>query len=463
MNDYVWPKSATPKMVKKAYGNKLCSFTICLEAWRRGLNVEIYDPTFKVFSIASKNKKIMFNRSKSQLTSSMAVRITRDKQVTREYFIKEGVPTPQGACFEGLENLNLALDYAKKIGFPIVIKPLDGSLGEGVFTNINSIDEAKDIFLHLIESLGHNKIIIEKFVSGDDYRIYVIGDGVGGAVKRIPANIVGDGVSTISELIENKNLIRMQNPFLSKGLIKIDKEVVQYVQNAGLNLDSILDNGALLFLRGKANASAGGDVIDVTDDIPSGVKEVAVKAVKAIPELSHCGVDVLFDSVLNIANVIEINSRAQIGVNMYPTNGIGRDIPSAIIDEHFPETSPNYSLIKNDVIFDMDDALNALKLDAIRSISLSKPRLSASELLKHYYVLDNVSIDKKVQRKIAMLASKHSVLGFVKSNSNKTVMLICADADKMKVFINESNKYFSFKDAFKKRWLSAVEYSFNIK
>lgn len=463
MNDYVWPKSATPKMVKKAYGNKLCSFTICLEAWRRGLNVEIYDPTFKVFSIASKNNKIMFNRSKSQLTSSMAVRITRDKQVTREYFIKEGVPTPQGACFEGLENLNLALDYAEKIGFPIVIKPLDGSLGEGVFTNITSIDEAKDIFLHLIESLGHNKIIIEKFVSGDDYRIYVIGDGVGGAVKRIPANIVGDGVSTISELIENKNLIRMQNPFLSKGLIKIDKEVVQYVQNAGFDLDSVLDNDALLFLRGKANASAGGDVIDVTDDIPSGVKEVAVKAVKAIPELSHCGVDVLFDSVLNIANVIEINSRAQIGVNMYPTNGIGRDIPSAIIDEHFPETTPNYSLIKNDVIFDMDDVLNALKLDAIRSISLSRPRLSSSELVKHYYVLDNVSIDKKVQRKIAMLASKHSVLGFVKSSTNKTIMLICADADKMKIFTNECSKYFSFKDALKKRWLSAVEYSFNIK
>lgn len=463
MNDYTWPESATPKMVKKAYGNKLCSYTICLEAWRRGLNVEIYDPIFKVFSISDKNKKVIFNRSKSQLTSSLAVKITKDKQVTREYFIREGVPTPQGAFFEGYDKLKPALDYAQSIGFPIVIKPLDGSLGEGVFTNINSIDEARDIYLHLIEKLGHNKIIVEKFVKGDDYRIYVVGDKVGGAVKRIPANVVGDGVSTVSELIDTKNLIRKKNPFLSKGLIKIDKEILQYVQNAGLTLDSVLDENALLFLRGKANASAGGDVIDVTDEIPFQVKDVAVKAVKAIPELSHCGVDVLYDDQLNIVNVIEINSRAQIGVNMYPTNGIGRDIPSAIVNEHFPNSVLDVSLIKNNVIFDMDSVLNSLELSAIKSVSLTRPRLNTKDFVRFYFTLDDVGIDKKAQRSIASLASKHSVLGFVKSSAHKTILLVCADADKMKEFINESDKYFSFENALKKRWLGAVEYSFNIK
>ncbi|MDW0359737.1 ATP-grasp domain-containing protein [Halomonas venusta] len=463
MSDYIWPESATPKMVKKAYGNKLCSFTICLEAWRRGLNVEIYDPNFKVFAIADKNKKVMFNRSKSQLTSSMAVKITKDKQVTREYFIREGVPTPQGACFEGHANLDAALAYAVEIGFPIVMKPLDGSLGQGVFTNINSTDEAKDIFLHLVDGLGHNKVIVEKFVSGDDYRIYVVGDKIGGVVKRIPANVVGDGVSTVSELIDKKNLVRKQNPFLSKGLIKVDKEILRYVKNAGLSLDSILSDNSVLFLRGKANASAGGDVIDVTDDVPDTLKEVAVKAVKSIPELSHCGVDVLFDDKSNTASVIEINSRAQVGVNMYPTNGVGRDIPRAIIDEHFPGTVINASLVKNNVVFDMDAALFPLRESAIRSVSLTRPRLGNNELLKHYYTLDNVVVDEKTKVMIAKIAEKHSVKGFVKSTANKTILLVCAGDDKMKKFISECGNCFSFQEALKKRWLGVVEYSFSLK
>lgn len=462
MNDYVWPESFQPKVVRKAYGIKLCSFTICLEAWRRGLDVEIYDPIFKRFSISDGHKKVKFNRSRSELTSRLATRLIINKQLTREFLLKNGVPVPAGNYFTGEAGLDDALKLAKSIGYPIVIKPLNGSLGNGVFTNVATEEEVRDTYLFIVNELNYNNVILEEFIAGDDYRAYVVGDKAVGVVKRVPANIVGNGTSTIRELIDIKNKNRKKNPFLSKGLIKVDKEVYQYLENASLTLDSVLEKEKLLYLRGKANASAGGDVVDVTNDIPSTVKQAAVKAVKAIPGLSHCGVDILFDSKKNVCHVIEINSRPHIGVNMYPSTGCGQDIPCYILNEHFPGTSANPLHVGNDIIFDMNVALKPLENKVFKSIVLARPEIRYSDFKKLYFELEGVEIDQNIASSIQACASENSILGFFEKRNKKYMLVACGNDDDLNNFFLTCNNFFPFAEARKKKWVGSVSYSFNV-
>jgi cyanophycin synthetase len=161
-----------------------------------------------------------------------------------------------------------------------------------------------------------------------------------GAVKRVPAHVIGDGSSSIADLIEVKNTKRKRNPFLSSGLIKVDFEVNKCLEEQGLRLKDVPKRGAQVVLRRVANASAGGDVFDVTDQLPIEIKRAAIQAVTKLPGIVIAGVDVLYKTGQAATPdnyvIIEINSRPQIGVNMYPTSGRGRDVPLVIVDALFP-------------------------------------------------------------------------------------------------------------------------------
>src|SRR5699024_1824445 len=97
-----------------------------------------------------------------------------------------------------------SLQYAAGLGYPVVAKPTDGRLGKGVLTNLTNENELRDALNHLKDNLGYTDIIIEQYIKGDDTRVYVIDDKVAAAYKRIPLNVYGDGVSTISELVDEK-------------------------------------------------------------------------------------------------------------------------------------------------------------------------------------------------------------------------------------------------------------------
>jgi cyanophycin synthetase len=289
VKEYLWPKEFGESVVKKAYGNKLCCYTIALEAWRRGLDVTLLDSSYKNFKVASKEKEVVFNRSSSEMNTLSARRLVSNKQKARELLLSAGVPVSAGKMFEVNEGFDALIKYAEEVGYPLVIKPVYGSLGVGVFTNIGKQEDLESHCYHLVNDLGKRKLLLEQHILGDDYRAYVVGDKVSAVVKRLPANVTGDGKSTVAELIDGKNLIRKKNPFLSKGLIKIDREVLSYVESVGLSLNSIVEEGVNLKLRGKANASAGGDVVDVTDTVCNEMKEISLKAIQAIPGLYQGG------------------------------------------------------------------------------------------------------------------------------------------------------------------------------
>lgn len=435
MSDAFWPKGFRVNQVKPAFGNKLCSYAIALEAWRRGLSVKILDSGFDRYEISDSHNVVSFNRSRASLNAPDAVKSVINKQVARSFFEKAGVSTPLGNKFSASEGFSPVEEYANRIGYPVVLKPVSGSLGKGVITNIKDSESLLDNYNYLTEEMKKNNIILESHVVGDDYRVFVIGEKASAVVKRVPANVVGDGESTIKELIKNKNLIRKENPFLSKGLIKIDREVLWYIDYAGFSVDSILGDGEFLQLRGKANASAGGDVIDVTASISDDVKKLAISAIHSIPGLFQGGVDVLYDEASGACNVIEINSRAQIGVNMYPTDGFGACVPKDIIDEIFPDSTRPKNQFYNRLTFDMRSSLDLIKRGVAKEVTLAPPRYKRGSKVKNV-ILQFDLIEGSLLKNIVSKAESLDLNGKVKVEGSHVSVLISSNTIRIEKFIS---------------------------
>lgn len=332
-------KDSIPEEVK---GTKVSSYAIALEGWRRGLTLKYINvarnPLKIRYSLSNRDTEIVFAGSRGSKVSKEAVRICIDKFLTKKYLMDANVPTPEGEKFERSIKNDEIVNYAKKLGFPVVVKPVDGSGGTGVIANINSEKELLDALDYVRNDLNYDDIIVEKFFKGIDYRVYVIGEKVVAAFDRIPANVIGDGVNTIEKLIKLKIDERQKNPALYNRPIKIDKEVYNLLQSKGYDLNTIPKKGERVFLKTKNNVSSGGDSRDVTDELTDEIKEIAINATKAIPGLLQAGLDIIVDKEKNTGVVLEINARPSIRNHLFPMEGKARDIPKEIIDYYFPET-----------------------------------------------------------------------------------------------------------------------------
>src|SRR5699024_1159343 len=136
---------------------------------------------------------------------------------------------------------------------------------------------------YLRNELEENEIIVEKYIPGNDYRLYIVGADVVGAIWRVPPNIVGDGINSIKALIDIKNSERKLNQRLANCPIKIDQETIDYIRRSGYTLESVPEKDEVIYTNDKGNVSIGGDPIDVLDELSDEVKETAVAALQAIP------------------------------------------------------------------------------------------------------------------------------------------------------------------------------------
>lgn len=323
-------------------GEKVSLYTIALEGWRRGLSLKFQgvNKGSKLelsFTLGYLGREHKFEVSKGDKVSQEAIDVCNNKGLTKEYLLKAGVPVPKGKSFSADASNEEIIMYANELGFPLVIKPVDGSSGKGVITNITNKRLLIEALMSVRQKQKKSAVIVEQYFTGDEYRIYIIDGQVVGAVNRIPANIIGDGVSTITQLITEKNKARKKVPHLYNRPIKIDKEVINIVQQHGYTLHSVPNKNEQLFLRKISNISAGGDPVDVTDDLTPEIKKIAIDAVKAVPGLNQCGVDMIVSSDRKSGVIIELNTKAGIGSHLFPIKGKARDVPKAIIDYYFPE------------------------------------------------------------------------------------------------------------------------------
>jgi|TARA_R110000737_G_scaffold50259_1_gene71233 cyanophycin synthetase len=274
-------------------------------------------------------------------TSNIAVEIACDKEDTKDILEDNGIAVPRGRIVRSVEGM---FDAIERIGYPVVTKPINGNHGRGATTNIQNDEDAKVAFAAAQE---HSRaVIVEKFITGHDFRILVINHQFVAAAKRTPASVVGNGKSTIQELIDEVNKDPRRGYGHEKVLtaIKVDHHTEVILKELGLTLDSVVPKDELLLLKPTANLSTGGTAEDLTDMVhPYNV--FMAERISKIIGLDICGIDIIASDLTtpideNGGAVIEVNAGPGFRMHLAPTHGLPRNVAGAVVDMLFPPGAP---------------------------------------------------------------------------------------------------------------------------
>ncbi len=306
------------------------------ESIKRGLKIEIVDRDDNFITISNgKKKEYIKQATKTSADSYITVLIMENKVVTKKILEENGMPVPKGKTFCDKE---LAKEsFSEFEGKSMVIKPKSTNYGVGITIfktpcSKENYEEAIDIAFDFDTS-----VIVEEFVSGDEYRFLVVGDEVLAITQRVAANVVGDGKSTIRELVEIKNQDKLRGTGHRKPLEKIELGRIErlLLESEGKDFDYIPEDGEKVNLRENSNISTGGDSVDYTDEIHEGYKKIAVEAAK-IAKASFCGVDLLIDDIKAAPSdggysIIELNFNPAYYMHCYPYIGKRRNVAEKIL------------------------------------------------------------------------------------------------------------------------------------
>jgi D-alanine-D-alanine ligase-like ATP-grasp enzyme len=305
-----------------------------------------------------------------------------DKAVARNLLRRAGLNVATSQAFAPGE-LREGLRYAESIGYPVVVKPTNLARGMGVTANIRTpqafvsawryaraansgwLDKCATVARSLRETSGPRSarglparaaayrdtirqasstawrsrwlpVLVERHFDGNDFRAFVVGDNIVSVTQRKAANVVGDGVATVRELIERKNAIRAENASLYDCLIPTRLESLDVLAGAGLTMSHVPASGEIVVLRSASNLSAGGDSIDVTAEAHPGFIDVAIRAVRAIPGMPYAGVDLITPDITASPTatnhiVSEIEYSPCPTVAHFPLIGTPRDMAGAVL------------------------------------------------------------------------------------------------------------------------------------
>jgi cyanophycin synthetase len=305
-----------------------------------------------------------------------------DKAVARNILRRAGLTVVTSRAFAPGE-VSEGLRYAEGIGYPVVVKPTNLARGMGVTANISTpqamerawrharaassglLDKGALVARSLRETNGPKgarglsaraaayrdmirqasstawqsrwcPVLVEKHFHGDDFRAFVVGDNIVSITQRKAANVVGDGIATVRQLIERKNAIRAGNASLYDCPIPTRLESLDVLAGAGLTTSYVPASGEIVVLRSASNLSAGGDSIDVTDVAHPGFIDVAIRAVRAIPGMPYAGVDLITPDITapptptnHIVSEIEYSPCPTVA--HFPLIGTERDMAGAVL------------------------------------------------------------------------------------------------------------------------------------
>lgn len=272
-------------------------------------------------------------------TKHIAVEISCDKEDTHNLLNDLGLPVPQQHIVYTAQQ---AVQAAHKIGFPVVVKPLNANHGRGVSINLT---KDKDVEAGFVEAEAHSKsatILVESFVTGFDHRMLVVDNKLVAVAKRVPGHVIGDGVHTIAELVDIVN----EDPRRGIGhqkvltMLEIDNQANRLIAEAGYRTETVLPKGELFYLRSTANLSTGGTAIDLTDVVHPDNRDMAERAIMAVG-LDVGGVDFLIDDITHSYKdiggaIVEVNAAPGFRMHVAPSEGQPRDVAGRVIDMLFP-------------------------------------------------------------------------------------------------------------------------------
>lgn len=274
-------------------------------------------------------------------TSNIAVELACDKEDTKSLLELMNIPVPKGEIVYDAADLKEALD---DLGFPLVFKPVNGNHGKGATIGVTNEQQAYQA-LTLAQQYSRG-VIVEQFVTGHDYRLLVINYKFVAAAMRTPAAVMGDGRSTIQQLIDQTN----QDPRRGYGhenvltSIKVDAQTLEILEKKGLTLASVLPAGEELYLKATANLSTGGTSTDVTDIVhPYNI--FMAERIARVVNLDICGIDLMSPDISvpmteNKAKVLEVNAAPGFRMHLAPSTGLARNVAEPVIDMLFPPGAP---------------------------------------------------------------------------------------------------------------------------
>jgi cyanophycin synthetase len=275
-------------------------------------------------------------------TSHIAVELASDKEETNRILGNLGLPVPRQRLVQSAED---AMEAAEQIGFPVVVKPYNANHGRGISIHLTDVDQVGAAFEVARE---HSRsVIVESFISGEDHRMLVINGELAAVARRVPGHVVGDGVHTIEQLVEEVNLDPRRGVGHEKVLTRLlfDHQAETLLAKKGYTRETVPASGERVFLRSTGNLSTGGTASDMTDLVHPDNVEMAVRAVKAIG-LDVAGLDFLTtdvtESYKDVGGAIcEINAAPGFRMHMAPSEGQPRDVGGRVMDMLFPPGMPS--------------------------------------------------------------------------------------------------------------------------
>lgn len=307
------------------------SVVIIKDAISQGIDYKVLNESKSLVEFdLNGHKEFVIEGNKTDKDSYIFPIITDDKFTSKQIMDNNGLNVPQAILLEkdmDEEDIEeLASDFYDKT---LVVKPRNTNYGTGI--TVFSKPATKEQVLNAIKYAFEfdTNVLIEEYVKGMEYRFLVINGKCLSVAHRRIASVVGDGVSTIRQLIEAKNLEPWH--FLTGTPVKMDQPVVEYLKLQGLDFDSVLEADRRVFLRTNSNCSTGGESIDMTPMMPEKFKRIAEKAAKSF-DAKICGVDIIIDDVeKDDYSIIEINDNPGYSINQWPYEGKGQKIGLSIL------------------------------------------------------------------------------------------------------------------------------------
>lgn len=324
---------------------ELSTQALLFDAIQKGLNIEILDERDQFISLQfGEHLEYVKNGNMTSHDSYISPLIMENKVVTKKVLAKAGFNVPQSIEFtdvkSAVENFPLFENRA------VVIKPKSTNFGLGISIFQQGVTDREDFAKAVEIAFREDKeIMVEDYLQGTEYRFFVLGDQTLAVLLRVPANVIGDGVNTVAELVADKNDHPLRGDGSRTPLKKIALGDIEQLQlkEQGLTVDSIPAKDQLVQLRANSNISTGGDSIDMTDEMHASYKEIAVGISKAMGA-AVCGVDLIIPDLKKPAEpslrswgVIEANFNPMMMMHIFPFSGQSRRLTMNVIKMLFPE------------------------------------------------------------------------------------------------------------------------------
>jgi cyanophycin synthetase len=293
-----------------------------------GGTIEDFVPERGCFYIKVLGKRIMIQRKISITRDSfMSVHLSKYKDLTHKLLCEYNLPTPPTECFyKKTYDRKNAIEKLQKLTYPVIIKDAQGSNSRGIFPFIHTAQEALEVLE--IQLPIYRSMVAQQMVFGKEFRLLVLYDKIIGALEMIPPYIVGDGVSSVEELITEKQ-------FFTEKRTLFDEKLNQILGEKGFTLKSVIPKNKGVYIKKSSCLAEGGEMKDVTDLVNKKIENICVRTSEVIGK-SLIGIDVICEDISKDPseqsfNILEINGKPDLYIHYNPKHGKTRNVIEEII------------------------------------------------------------------------------------------------------------------------------------